>query len=104
MVCLVLTHLPDEAAAYRLARILVSDRLAACVQVGAPVRSVYQWQGQMEEAIEIPLIIKTLPGRIDEVKRTIVAHHPYDVPEILSVDAESSPAYLEWMQLELDNA
>ena len=56
---LVLTSLPDIEAARRIARDLVEARLAACVQIGAPVESLYHWQGRVETASEIPLAIKT---------------------------------------------
>ena len=56
---LVLTSLPDADSARRMARELVEARLAACVQVGAPVESLYHWRGRLETATEIPLSIKT---------------------------------------------
>ena len=80
---LVLTQMPDHASAHALARALVEERLAACVTVGAPVDSLYHWRGEIETAQEVPVVIKTRAGRYTAVEAAIVAHHPYELPEIL---------------------
>ncbi|MEW5888489.1 MAG: divalent-cation tolerance protein CutA [Pseudomonadota bacterium] len=98
---LVLTNLPDAAAASRLARALVESRLVACANVLAPCRSVYRWQGEIEEAEEVPLLLKTSAGRYAELEATIKAHHPYELPEIIAVPlARGLPAYLDWVAAE----
>lgn len=95
---LVLTTLPDHAAASALARALVTGRLAACVTVGAPVESMYHWQGEIETAREFPVIIKTLAQHYDAVERAILSTHPYDLPEILAVPVTRALSrYVEWI-------
>jgi len=104
MLCIVLTTLPDHASALKLARKLVNARLAACVQLGGGIESIYRWEGGIEETSEVPLLIKTLPWHIEEIKTVIGSIHPYEVPEILILNAEATTAYLEWMQREVGNA
>lgn len=92
---------PDVGTARRLAHLLVEKRLAACVSYDEPVHSVYRWQGKMEEALEWKLTIKTVRRRFHEVKTLIVAHHPYDLPEIVCTPVTAGlPAYLEWIKQE----
>lgn len=96
---LVLTNVPEEALAKSLARSLVEEGLAACVNILAPVASIYRWQGQLEHAVEIPLLVKTTQARYQELEQAILAAHPYDVPEIVALPlAAGLPAYFEWMQ------
>ncbi|MCK9284358.1 MAG: divalent-cation tolerance protein CutA [Rhodocyclaceae bacterium] len=95
---LVLTNLPDEAAARALAGELVERRLAACVNILAPCRSVYRWQGRVEEAGEVPLLIKTCAARYADLEAAIRERHPYELPEIVAVPlAQGLPAYLAWV-------
>jgi periplasmic divalent cation tolerance protein len=95
---LVHTTLPDEDAARSLARTLVESRLAACVTVGAPVESLYHWQGKLENAREVPLMVKTRAERYDDVAAAIAASHPYELPEILAVPiVHGSPDYFAWI-------
>lgn len=97
-VILVLTQLPDRAAAENLARTLIETRLAACVSIGAPVDSLYHWRGEIETAQEIPVVIKTQAGRYADVEAAIRARHPYQLPEILAVPLFSGfPPYLSWV-------
>ena len=98
---LVLTHLPDHAAAMALARALVTERLAACVNVGAPVQSMYHWQGQIETADEIPVTIKTRAALYPRVEAAIRANHPYELPEIVAVPLlDGLRPYLDWLDAE----
>ncbi len=95
---LVLTNLPDRAAAVKLARELVESRLAACVNVLAGCTSVYRWNGAIEEANEVPLLIKTRAARYDELEAAIRSLHPYEVPEVIAVPlARGLADYLEWV-------
>lgn len=97
-VLLLLTNLPDEGSAAVLAAHLVEHRLAACVNQLAPVRSVYRWQGQVEQAVEIPLLIKTTRAGYAAVEAAVCALHPYDVPELIAVPVEIGlAAYLDWV-------
>lgn len=94
----VLTNLPDRASAMKLAQTLVEKRLAACVNVLAEASSVYRWQGKIETAREVPLLIKTRTGLYEEVESAIVGGHPYELPEIVAVPVvRGLPAYLEWV-------
>ena len=98
---LVLTNLPDAASAEKLARALVEQRLAACVNVLAPTRSVYRWQGKIEWASEVPLLIKTMAARYDALEAAIKAQHPYELPEIIRLPIDGGlPAYLGWVAAE----
>lgn len=98
---LVLTQMPDVAAARALAGVLVEARLAACVNILAPCRSVYRWQGKIEEAEEIPLLIKTTTERYAALEAAIRQHHPYELPEIIAVPPERGlPDYFGWVAAE----
>jgi len=95
---LVVTTLPDAAAARILAAALIEQRLAACINILAPCTSVFRWQGQVEAATEVPLLIKTSASRYAELEAAIRAHHPYELPEIVAVPIASGlPAYLGWI-------
>ena len=94
----VLTSLPDRAAALKLAQELVTKRLAACVNVLAECTSVYRWKGDIETAAEIPVLIKTRAERYAEVEAAIRRLHPYELPEIVAVPvARGLDDYLEWV-------
>ena len=98
---LVLTNLPDRAAAERLADLLVGKRLAACVNILAPCRSVYRWNGAVQHDEEHPMLIKTTAERYPELEKALRAGHPYELPEIVAVPIERGlPAYLEWVAAE----
>jgi periplasmic divalent cation tolerance protein len=84
-----------------IARTLVEARLAACVNLLPAVRSIYRWQGQIEEATEITLLIKTTSQQVDSLQRAIVKLHPYDVPEIIATPIVAGYApYLQWIATE----
>ena len=94
----VLTNLPDLASAERLADSLLEQRVAACVNILAPCRSVYRWQGAMQHDEEHPVLIKTTADRYPALEAAIRAAHPYELPEIIAVKVESGlPAYLAWV-------
>lgn len=94
---LVVSNVPDDAVARTIARALVEERLAACVNVLGACRSVYRWQGAIETADEITLLVKTTEARHDECVRRLAALHPYDVPEIVTLAPEAVwPAYAQW--------
>lgn len=98
---LVLTNLPDAASAQSLAERLVERRLAACVNILAPCRSVYRWQGKLESAEEAPVLIKTTADRYPALEAMIRQAHPYELPEIVAVPIDHGlPAYLAWVVAE----
>ena len=95
---LVLTNLPDADSAQTLATLMVEQGLAACVNILAPCRSVYRWQGRIEMASEVPLFIKTTTERYAALEAAILAHHPYELPEIVAVTLECGlPEYFAWV-------
>jgi len=97
-ILLVLTTLPDKASADTLALRLVEEHLAACVNILAPCGSVYRWQGAVETASEIPLLIKTTRARYPALEAAIQALHPYDIPELVALSVTAGlPAYLDWV-------
>lgn len=100
-VLLVMTTLPDRPCADALAWSLVDSRLAACVNVLAPCSSIYQWNGAVECAEEVPLLIKTSAARYAELEEAIRAAHPYETPEIVAITPTAGyAAYLAWILAE----
>jgi periplasmic divalent cation tolerance protein len=98
---LVLTNLPDRAAAERLADALIEKRVAACVNILAPCRSVYRWQGTVQRDEEHPMLIKTTEESYAALEAAIRAGHPYELPEIIALPIERGlPAYLDWVAAE----
>ena len=88
---LVLTNLPDRAAAEALAAQLVERRVAACVNILSPCRSVYRWRGEVQHDEEHPLLIKTTLESYPALETAIRAGHPYERPEIVAVQIEGGP-------------
>jgi periplasmic divalent cation tolerance protein len=98
---LVITNVPDLAHAQAIARQMIDLRLAACVNILPAVQSVYRWQGAVEEASEVTLLIKTVRDRYTELESAIKSAHPYQVPEIVALPiAAGLPAYLDWIAQE----
>lgn len=100
-VVLLLSNAPDAQTAKQIAQALVQEKSAACVNVGAPMLSIYRWQGEVESATEVPMWIKTTRAQQETVQQTITRLHPYDVPEVIVVPiTEGLPAYLDWVRRE----
>lgn len=96
MVAFVTAATSDEAT--RIARALVEERLAACVNILAPIASVYRWEGQVQQDSEVLLVIKTTDARLPALIRRVKALHSYQVPEIIAVPiSDGSPEYLRWV-------
>jgi periplasmic divalent cation tolerance protein len=92
---------PDRATAERIARTLVDERLVACVNLLPGVTSVYRWQGEVETGEEVLMLAKTTGAGLAALTARIAALHPYDVPEVISLDITGGlPAYLEWIAAE----
>lgn len=95
---LVLSTCPDPASAERIATVLVEERLAACVSLLPGARSVYRWQGAVEQSDEVQLLIKTAADRLDALVARLHSLHPYELPEIVAVDITGGLApYLAWI-------
>jgi len=93
---LVTTGSEEQAAA--IARMLVGERLAACVNIVGPVRSIYRWRDAVEDDREYLLIIKTRASLYLKVERRVRELHTYEVPEVLALNADrGSPPYVKWM-------
>jgi periplasmic divalent cation tolerance protein len=97
-IVLALTTVPHDFDASALARSLVESRVAACVTMLPGVRSVYTWQGAVQEDGEQQLVIKTTRDRVQDAWAALKARHPYDVPEFLVLSVvEGNPDYLKWV-------
>ena len=98
---LVITNCPDEETANRIALAVVEAKLAACVNILPRVQSIYRWQGVVESAAEVPLLIKTTAAAYPALEAAIRESHPYDLPEIIALPITAGlPAYLNWLAAE----
>lgn len=89
---------PDPETLRELGRRLVTDRLAACVNVVDGVRSIYRWRGEVESDDESLAFVKTTAARMDELERRIGELHPYEEPEVVALDVSGgSSSYLDWV-------
>jgi len=94
---LILTTMPDDDRADALARTLVDEKLAACVNVHGPMMSIYRWKGAVERDAERQLVIKTARDRRAAVEARVRDLHPYDLPEFVVLGADGSEAYAAWV-------
>ena len=96
VVVLVTCSSAEEAG--RIARALVEERLAACVNVSSPIRSVYRWQGKLTDDEEVLLVIKTTRELFDPLRRAVEKLHSYQVPEVICLPViDGAPNYLNWI-------
>ena len=92
---------PDADVAARIARALVEERLVACANLVANVRSIYRWQGRVEDDSEVMLVLKTHADRVEALAERLRALHPYDVPELVVLPVAGGLApYLDWVRAE----
>ncbi len=97
----VLVTAPTAERAAEIARAAVDERLAACGNVVPGVRSVYRWEGKVQEDEEVLLLLKTTRDRLEALRERILALHPYDVPEVIALPVEAGSApYLAWIRAE----
>ena len=100
-ILIVFTTLPDSSSAVKLALALVSGRHAACVHMLAAGESIYRWEGKIERATEVTMLIKTTQTAYPALELAIRENHPYDLPEIVAVPAVAGlKAYLDWVHVE----
>jgi periplasmic divalent cation tolerance protein len=100
-VLVVLVTTPDSDSGHALARALVEERLAACVNVLPGLRSIYRWEGAVEEADECLLLIKVRTAGVARLAERVVELHPYEVPEVVALPVVAGlEGYLEWVERE----
>lgn len=93
-----MTTVSGQEAGERLASALVEAKLAACVQILPPMTSVYRWEGEIQRETEHLLLIKTTQDKWDSLAAFIHTHHPYEVPEVIAVEASKiAPEYGAWL-------
>lgn len=98
-IVVVMTNVPDLLLAKRIAHLLIEEQLAACVNIGTPMLSIYGWKGEVEGAEEIPMIIKTTCDKQHAMIERLVALHPYDIPEALVMPTLGGYGpYLDWVR------
>jgi periplasmic divalent cation tolerance protein len=96
VVVLVTAPSADEAA--RIGRVLVDERLAACVNVVGPIRSIYRWEAKIEDEHEHLMLVKARRTDVDVIAARVRALHPYDLPEVIALDVTAGSApYLQWL-------
>ncbi len=99
-IVLVYTTWPNAETAEQFAAEAVAERLCACANVGAAIRSIYHWEGAVERAVETPVLFKTTAARAEALRDLILARHPYDTPAVVAsrvtIDG-SNPAFLDWI-------
>ncbi|XP_032419965.1 protein CutA homolog isoform X2 [Xiphophorus hellerii] len=89
---------PNDTVAKDLARGIVERKLAACVNIVPAIKSVYEWQGKIEEDNEVLLMIKTRSSRVPALAEYVRSNHPYEVAEVISLPIEQgNPPYLKWI-------
>ena len=94
----VISTIDSLEAAHEIASRLVSDHLAACVNILPTVSSVYKWKGKIHQDQECMLILKTSTDRVDELVERMISFHPYEVPEILAIPVEKGyRGYMDWV-------
>lgn len=100
-ILVVLSTFPDEASAAAAGRALVGESLAACAQIErASLRSIYRWQGEIHDDTETLLRLKTAPSTRPRVVERLTELHPYELPQIVVVDARASIPYARWVREE----
>lgn len=96
----VVTTISGKRGAEKIAKAVINKRLAACVQIAGPIKSIYRWKGKIETAKEWVCVIKTRKNLYKKVERTIKKIHPYEIPEIIAVPiAAANKDYLKWIKL-----
>lgn len=94
----VLTTVPNESRGAEIAKVLVSERLAACVNIVPAIRSVYRWKGQVEDDSEALMIAKVTKDGFERYRERLLELHPYEIAEVVALDAAAvNQAYLDWV-------
>ncbi|MDO8927336.1 MAG: divalent-cation tolerance protein CutA [Sideroxyarcus sp.] len=102
-VIMVISNLPDRATAERIADALVTEGVAACVNILAGCTSVYRWEGKLNHTDEVPLLIKTTRAAYPRLEAALRKLHPYELPEIVALPVSAGlPDYLNWVRQETE--
>lgn len=104
MIRLLLTNVPDLATGTLIARTLVEEGLVACVNLLPGATSIYRWQGVLEEAGEVAFVAKTTDDRLSAATARLCELHPYELPEVLTLEAGASEAYGQWVEAAVGDA
>jgi periplasmic divalent cation tolerance protein len=97
-ILIVLSTCPDAETAAGIARTLVQECLTACVNIVPAVRSIYAWQGELQDESEVLMVLKTTSTRFADLKERLLALHPYEIPEVVAVSASGGHhAYFDWV-------
>lgn len=100
-VLMVITNLPDRASAEHVGEAMVTEGVAACVNVLAECTSIYRWHGKLEHTNEVPLLIKTTRAAYPRLEAALRKLHPYELPEIIALPVSAGlPEYLNWVAQE----
>jgi periplasmic divalent cation tolerance protein len=98
---LVLTTLPTADAAAEVAKAVVDEKLAACANILPALRSIYRWEGKIQDENEVLVLLKTRQAQYERLKARILGLHPYEVPEVLAIPVEQgNQPYLDWIARE----
>lgn len=98
-ILVVLSTFPDESTAVAAGRALVEESLAACAQVEAgALRSIYRWKGEIQDDRETLLRLKTTRSQRTHVMERLAALHPYEVPQIVAIEARANAPYARWLR------
>lgn len=100
----IVINCPDRDTAHRIAARLVEARLAACANIGSGIDSIYRWQGAVERAAEVPLLVKTRAAHFEAVAAEAAALHPWEEPAITAVEFAATPSYRDWVLAETEPA
>lgn len=103
-IIVVLTHVPEQNCAERIAKALITAKLAACVNIGQAGQSIYEWQGKIEMQHEIPIHIKTSVNCYTKIEALILEMHPYELPDIITLHLHGGyKQYLQWVNTQVSH-
>lgn len=96
-ICMIKTSVASQQDARKLARDIITARLAACIHITGPGESIYRWQGKLEQTEEWYLSIKTSQKKQPALVEWLMQQHPYDMPEIICMSGDATDPYADWL-------